>query len=98
MKTFLIVDLEVHDPDAYKGYIEKVPHLIRKHNGKYIIRGGKTEVWEGNWHPHRLIMLEFPDREQATAFLEDPDYQPLAVIRRNSTTSNAILVEGYEDN
>ena len=94
MSVYLVVDITVHDPERYKEYVSQVPPFIEKHQGTYRVRGGKVEIKEGNWQPQRLVVIEFPTREQATAFLEDPDYQPVAAIRHEVATSNMVLVEG----
>jgi len=95
MSAYLIVDITIHDPERYQDYVRQVPACIEKHRGKYLVRGGEAEVKEGDWHPHRLVVLEFPSRERANAFLEDPEYQPVAAIRHAAATTNAVVVEGY---
>jgi len=97
MSAYLIVDITIHDTERYQDYVRQVPALIEKHQGIYLIRGGEVEIKEGNWRPHRVIVLQFPSRQQANAFLEDPDYQPVAAIRHAAATTNAILVEGYKE-
>ena len=95
MGALLIVDISVHDTERYKEYVELVPDLIEKHHGKYLVRGGNVEVIEGNWQPERLIVLEFPSVASAQAFLEDPDYQPVADIRHAAASTNLVMAEGY---
>jgi uncharacterized protein (DUF1330 family) len=90
----MVVDVTVQDPEKYKEYIELVPRFIEKHQGRYLVRGGETEVVEGTWDPGRVVVLEFPSREKALAFVSDPDYQPVADIRRSAATTNLIVVEG----
>jgi uncharacterized protein (DUF1330 family) len=49
---------------------------------------------EGDWRPERLVILEFPDRQNATAFLADPEFQDLLALRHRTTTSKLVLVDG----
>ena len=49
---------------------------------------------EGDWSPERVVVIEFPSRENAQEFLKDPDAQPLFSIRHKTTTSKLILVDG----
>jgi len=49
---------------------------------------------EGNWKPERLVIIEFPARENAQAFLGDPEIQDLFKIRHQTTTSNLVLADG----
>jgi uncharacterized protein (DUF1330 family) len=46
-------------------YLERVPGTLTKYGGRYIVRGGQFEVVEGDWQPTRVVMLEFPNMEQA---------------------------------
>ena len=47
MSAYLIVELGVHDAAGFEEYRLRVPELIRKHGGEYIVRGGATEVIAG---------------------------------------------------
>ena len=95
MSAYIIVDIAVHDPEQYKEYVSVAPGFVEKHQGKYIVRGGTVTVAEGNWHPERLVVVEFPSTEHANAFLQDPDYRSVAAMRHAATTSNLIVVEGH---
>ncbi len=93
MPTYLIADITVHDPEGYKEYAAKVPSLIEKHGGKYLVRGGTTEVLEGDWIPARLIVIQFPSRRAALSFYNDPVYEPLKKVRISTSSGNLILAE-----
>ncbi len=94
MSAYIVVDITVHDPEQYKEYVSLAPDFVEKYQGKYMIRGGQTDVVEGNWRPQRLVVVEFPTKEHANAFLQDPDYQSIAALRHAATTSNLLVVEG----
>ena len=40
MAAYMIVNMEVKDPAAYEAYKAKVPALIARHGGEYLVRGG----------------------------------------------------------
>jgi len=94
MKAYLILDFTVHDLDKFFEYINKIPEFIKKHSGRYIVQGEVPTVMEGDWSPERVVVLEFPSRDNAHSFLEDPDAQSLFAIRHNTTTSKLIMVDG----
>ena len=48
---------------------------------------------EGDWAPERIVILEFPARGNAEAFLADPEVQPLFALRQRTTTSKLVLVD-----
>jgi uncharacterized protein (DUF1330 family) len=95
MKAYLVLDLTVHDQEGFRPYVAAIPAFIEKHLGKYIVRGVPPTVMEGDWTPERVVVIEFPARENAEAFLSDPDCQDLFRIRHATTTSKLLLVEGW---
>lgn len=94
MSAYMIVNLDVADPVTYEEYKTKVPALIQKHGGKYLVRGGKFVVLEGDWKPTRLVLFEFPSTVAAQALFDDPEYQPLKALRRRVSKTDAVVVEG----
>jgi uncharacterized protein (DUF1330 family) len=94
MKAYLVLDLSVHDFGCFKTYIAAIPTFIAKHSGQYIVRGVQPTTVEGDWTPERLVIIEFPGREHAEAFLGDPDIQDLFKLRHATTTSKLLLADG----
>jgi uncharacterized protein (DUF1330 family) len=94
MTAYVIADVEVLDKVAYEEYRQKVPATIAAYGGRYIARGGATEVLEGDWVPRRCVLLEFPSMAQLKAWWDSPEYVPLRAIRQRATRSNLIAVEG----
>jgi uncharacterized protein (DUF1330 family) len=97
MTAYVIAMMDVHDAAAYEEYREKVPALIAKHGGDYIVRGDEADIVEGSWPAGRIVVLEYPDYASAQAMFADPDYQPIAAIRHRTTTSHIWLVDGVPD-
>jgi len=94
MKAYLVLDFRIHDFRAFKPYIDNVPAFIAKHGGKYIVQGAEPTPLEGDWRPERMVILEFPSRQNATDFLNDPEFQGLLALRHQTTTSHLVLVDG----
>ena len=94
MKAYLVLDLSVNDFGAFRKYIAEIPAFIAKHSGRYIVQGVQPTTIEGDWKPERMVIIEFPEREMAEAFLADPDVQPLFKLRHNTTTSKLVLADG----
>lgn len=94
MTAYLILDLAILDLAAFRDYVAGAPAFIQKHGGRYIVRGVEPEIMEGDWTPERVVVLEFPSKDQARAFLDDPDFQALKAVRTSTTISKLILVEG----
>jgi uncharacterized protein (DUF1330 family) len=94
MKAYLVLDFSIGDLRGFLPYVDAIPAFIEKHGGRYVVRGVEPTIMEGDWTPERIVILEFPSRGDATAFLEDPDAQPLFAVRHKTTNSKLILVEG----
>lgn len=94
MKAYLVLDLTVHDFAGFKPYMAQIPEHIARHGGRYIVQGAEPTVIEGDWTPPRLVILEFPDRPHAEAFLGDPTLKDLFQVRHETTNSRLVLVDG----
>ncbi len=95
MAAYFIVDqLEVTDPDTMKEYGAGVGATIAKYNGKPLVRGGAFEVVEGSYQPRRMIVIEFSDMATLKAWYDSDDYAELKEMRKSSSSSNIIAVEG----
>jgi uncharacterized protein (DUF1330 family) len=94
MKAYLVLDFTVNDLDSFMKYVAEIPAFIAKHSGKYLVRGAQPTTIEGDWKPERMVILEFPEREHAEAFLSDPEVKQLFKVRQATTTSKLVLVEG----
>jgi uncharacterized protein (DUF1330 family) len=94
MSAYLIVDVEIKDRVAFEDYVRNVPALVRKHKGEYLAVSDTAQVIEGDWKPHRLVLVHFPDLTTAHMFLNDPEYLPWKQLRERITNSNMVAMEG----
>ena len=94
MPAYLIADVDVTDPTRYAEYRQRVPATVAAYGGRFLVRGGAHEVLEGNWQPHRVVVLEFPSLEQARSWYESEEYREPKAIRIAASRTNAIIVEG----
>jgi uncharacterized protein (DUF1330 family) len=68
---------------------------VKAFGGEYLVRGGRHEVLEGDWQPHRVAMLRFPSYEQAKAFYDAEHVRARArQARGRHEYFNMVLVEG----
>jgi len=94
MSAYVIVDIDVHDPVGYEEYKKLAPAAVALYGGKYIARGGKTETLEGDWSPTRLVILEFPNSEQAKKWLNSEEYSAARKMRIATTKTQMVVIEG----
>ncbi len=96
MPAYVILDINVSDPDLFEEYKRLAPETIAAYGGKYLARGGKAEALEGDWTPNRIVILEFDSINTAKAWMDSPEYREARAMRHQAATSNAIVVEGIE--
>ena len=96
MTAYMIVDVDVNDPEGYAKYKAEVPTLIAKHGGEYLVRGGDFEVLEGDWQPTRIVLFSFPNRQAIRDFVNDPAYAELKALRQRTASSSLVAVDGIE--
>ena len=94
MPAYVIVDIDVTDPTGYEEYKRLAPPSLALYGGRYLARGGDTEVLEGDWMPKRLVILEFTDLAHARQWIESPEYRPARQLRLRTARTNMILIEG----
>jgi uncharacterized protein (DUF1330 family) len=94
MPAYVVVQITVEDPVRYAEYVGIAPPSIAAHGGRYLVRGGASEILEGSWLPPRLVVLEFPTVEHARAWWASPEYAPARTLRRQSASTEMLLIEG----
>jgi uncharacterized protein (DUF1330 family) len=94
MSAYMIVNVDVKDPTVYEEFKARIPALIRKYSGEYLVRAGKFVILEGDWKPSRLVIFRFPDITSAQTLYNDPEYQPLKALRQSGSKMDIVAVEG----
>ena len=94
MKAYMIAHIEVTNPELMEKYREKVPAIVEKYGGKYLVRGGDSVLLEGDFFKHRMVLLEFPDREAAEKFYNSEEYAPIKQMRLAAGNNTSVIVDG----
>lgn len=95
MAGYVIIDVEVTDPELHAQFREQVDIALPAYGGKHVVRGGQPEVLEGSWHPSSLVIMEFANAGQAKEFINSPEFTSLQEMRSRCTGSrNVVVVAG----
>ena len=94
MPAYVIVDIEITDPEQYERYKALAPATVAAYGGRYVARGGATLSLEGDWQSKRLVILEFDSLDRAQAWHDSPAYRAARTLRQSATRSRMIAVEG----
>lgn len=91
---YIVAHLRVTDADAFDLYRQRVPEVIHRFGGRYLVRGGAVEPLEGEWPVERLVILQFDSVADARAFYDSPQYQELIPLRQAGAEGTLAIVEG----
>ena len=96
MPAYVVVNVRVKEPVRYEDYKRMAPASILAHGGRYLARGGRLEVLEGDWRPERLVILEFPSVEQAKRWWNSEAYAGAKALRQATTDTDLVILEGLD--
>jgi uncharacterized protein (DUF1330 family) len=94
MAAYVIFDVEIRDPVRYQEFMSKVKPALEEAGAKYLTRGGAHKVYEGDWQPRRIVLLEFPSVAAFESFYNGHTYQGLKSIRDACSSARLVSVEG----
>ncbi len=98
MTYYSVLAVTPSTEDWIPGYIEPTNKLVAKHGGKYLARTSSHQRLEGEGEDAALrIILEWPSKEAAVAFMSDPEYAPHLKARSTGSNSHHFLIEGMDD-
>jgi uncharacterized protein (DUF1330 family) len=97
MPAYVFFDiLEISDPEKMRAYGQQIGATVEDHGGRYLVKGGRTEVVEGDWQPTIPVIIEFPSLEQAHQWYRSEAYQKLVDLRSGAAKLNAVFIEGVD--
>ena len=94
MPAYVIVDMTVTDPVGIEEYRRQAGASVAAMGGRFLVRGGKMEVFDGDWKPQRVVVIEFPSLEQARLWRQSPQYGKACEVRDRAARTRMIAVEG----
>ena len=94
MAAYGIANVRITNPDRFPQYSARVSQTVERYGGRYLARGGKAEVLEGDWEPHRLVILEFESMGRFRGWYDSPEYAPLKRLRNEVADTQFVVVEG----
>ena len=93
MAGYVIANVVWKDSESLAVYKRLMPPSVEKYGGRFLVRGGSTEILEGEWSP-ALVVIEFPTVEKARQWYSSDEYRPALEIRQHSADNELLIVEG----
>jgi uncharacterized protein (DUF1330 family) len=94
-KAYWIARVDVHDTQAYQGYVAANAAAFAKYGARFLVRGGRSESPEGTPRA-RNVVIEFKDYETALACYQSPEYAAAKALREPAATADLLIIEGYD--
>lgn len=94
MKAYCIVYETIENDAMFAEYRAQVMPTIEAYGGRFLVRGGKFTVLEGEMPFMRIAVLEFPSRQMAEDWYRSPDYQRILPLRTQSGRCQFIVADG----
>lgn len=94
MPAYFVAELETTNPAGMEAYRAAVPATLAQYGGRFVVRGGATELIEGGPEPKRIVILEFADAAAIKRWYNSPEYQKILPGRLENSTGRAFIVEG----
>ena len=94
MPAYLIAEIEMTNPTGFAPYRAAVAATVVQHGGRFLVRGGGTELIEGGPEPKTVVILKFPDAAAIKRRYDSPEYQEILPSRLDNSTGRLFIVEG----
>ena len=96
MSCYFIANIQINDESEYKKYIENAGKVFSRYKGKYLAVDNSPDVLEGEWKYSRVVIIEFPNKEELFKWYNSPEYQEIVQYRLKAARCDTILVNGLE--
>lgn len=91
---YVIAQITVTDPDLYPEYVARVQPIIEQFGGEFLVRGGRSESYEGTPPGERNVIIRFPSFARAKEWYHSDEYAEAKALRMAASTSVQTIVEG----
>jgi|SRR5271166_760147 len=97
MAAYAISEVEILDEAQARRYGELAEASIAQYGGRYLARGARPQVPEGEWPLHeRVVIVEFPTLERLREWYASPEYAEARQIRETALARRLLFVEGED--
>jgi uncharacterized protein (DUF1330 family) len=96
MAAYVIAETDITDAAQYEQYKAASPAAIQAGGGRFLARGGELAVFEGDWQPSRLVILEFEDLAAARDWYQSEVYQQVKKLREGAARLRMVAIQGVD--
>lgn len=94
MTAYMLAFVRINHLETFnREYLEKAVPIVQRHGGETVAVDENPLPIEGKLPDGRVVILQFPTKQAAQDFYNDPDYQPIKAWRHKSSSSDSIIFE-----
>ena len=93
MSVYIIAQILIHDRANYDIYEAGFMEVFEKFDGSLLSVDEEVDVLEGAFEATRSVLMEFPSRNAAMAWMTSPEYREIAKHRHAASITNSIMVQ-----
>lgn len=102
MTYYSVLEVTPNNDHWVASYLPAANKLVAQYGGKYLARTSVHERLEGQREgqgedPALRIIIEWPSRQAALDFMNDPEYAPHLKARTEGSLSHHFLIEGRDE-
>jgi uncharacterized protein (DUF1330 family) len=94
MPAYFVAEIEITNQAGLEPHRAAVGATLTQYGGRFLTRGGATELIEGGPEPKRVVILEFADTAAVKRWYNSPEYQKILPTRLDNSTGRVFIVEG----
>lgn len=97
MTVYIIAEITIHDREKYENdYQAHFQEIFEQYDGTLLSVDENPQVLAGEWTATRSVLMSFPSKAAAFAWMGSDAYQAIAKHRMEASTSSAIMTTGME--
>jgi uncharacterized protein (DUF1330 family) len=97
MTAYVISEVEMRDAGGFEAYRTLAAKTIALYGGRYLVRGGKAELAEGNLPAKAIVIVEFPSMARLKEWYASPEYSEALKLRQRALERRLLFVEGVPE-
>lgn len=95
MTCYIVGRIAIHDPERYGRYAAAFLPVLKPYGGRLLVSEERPEALEGEWDGRKLVVIAFPDRAAATAWIASPGYREIAQDRFAASDAIVLMADGF---
>lgn len=97
MSVYVVANVKILDDGWVPAYAARVHKIVERHGGKYLSRSANITPLEGDpLDATVVVIVEFPTKSAAEAFMSDPEYAPYQESRKKGSVSRLYLIDSTD--